>query len=74
MQYEKIRVYICFEHGRTVCICHRRRKGCGRRCTEDTVLRDRFEGWEESMNLSRYGPEKQNGSAEQTGGEGAWKV
>ncbi len=52
---EKIKVFIRFEKGRTVCICKRDRKGCGLGCLPEVVERDRFAGWEDTFQQDRYG-------------------
>jgi len=52
---EKIPVYIRVERGKTVCLCPRNRKACKRPCEKDTVTRDVFEGWEQTMKRDRYG-------------------
>ena len=53
--YERIPVYILFEKGRAVCVCHAGRKLCRRQCQRDTVTRDKFEGWRETLYRNRYG-------------------
>lgn len=55
---ERIPVYIDFENGTAVCICHQDRKMCNRPCEKATVERDRYEGWRQTMNTSRYGPKR----------------
>ena len=57
-EVEKIPVYIRIEKGRTVCVCHRGRKGCSRKCEADTVTRDKFDGWRSIMERDRYGKSK----------------
>lgn len=53
---EKIKVWIDFKDGKTVCICKRDRKKCNsKRCVRDVVERDRFYGWEETFRQNRYG-------------------
>lgn len=52
---ERIPVYILFEHGRAVCICHAGKKLCRRNCERDTVTRDKYEGWKETLYRNRYG-------------------
>ena len=39
---EKIKVYIDIQDGKTVCICKRSHKGCGKKCEPDVVERDKF--------------------------------
>lgn len=51
---EKINVYVDIVNGRTVCICTRSHKGCGKPCEKDVVTRDRFRGWEQTAR-NRYG-------------------
>ncbi len=53
---EKIPVYVRVEKGRTICICHAGRRGCGCSCCErDTVTRDKFAKWESTRRKNRYG-------------------
>lgn len=52
---EKIKVYIDFQDGKTVCICKRSRKGCNKKCEPDVVERDKFYGWEKIFRQNRYG-------------------
>lgn len=52
---EKISVYIDIENGKTVCICHTSAKGCGKNCPRDTVERDKYREWEQTMKRNRYG-------------------
>ena len=52
---EKIKVYINFRNGKTVCICKRNKKGCNKNCTPDIVDRDKFAGWESTFHRNRYG-------------------
>ena len=52
---EKIKVYIDFKDGKTVCICKRSQKKCKKDCTPDEVERDRYAGWQSTMNRDRYG-------------------
>ena len=54
-QYEKLKVYIHTEKGRTVCMCLKANKLCPRRCEEDEAFRDRFKGWEGTMSRNRWG-------------------
>ena len=42
---EKIKVYIDIQDGKTICICKRSNKGCGKKCEPDVVERDKFAGW-----------------------------
>lgn len=53
---ERIAVYVDVKDGKTVCICTRRYKGCGKHCEKDFVERDRFFDWQNTMNTSKYGP------------------
>ena len=39
---ERIKVYICIQDGKTVCICKRGKKGCNKKCEPDVVIRDKF--------------------------------
>jgi len=53
---EKIPVYIWIKNGKTICVCHAGRRGCGRPCCErDEVTRDVYRGWEEARRRNRYG-------------------
>lgn len=52
---EKVKVFIRYENGKTVCICHRNAKRCKRRCEADVVERDKFNGWKETFKRNRYG-------------------
>lgn len=52
---ETIKVYVDLHNGKTVCICARSNKGCNKPCQKDEVERDKFKGWRETMNRSRYG-------------------
>lgn len=52
---EKIPVFIRIEKGKTVCICHAGSKGCKRNCPRDTVTRDKFDKWQETMCRDKYG-------------------
>ncbi len=52
---EKIKVFIRFEKGRTVCICKRDRKRCGRSCSPEVVERDRFAEWDDTFQRDHYG-------------------
>ena len=53
---ESIKVFARIENGRTVCICKRDRKRCGRRdCSPEVVERDRFAEWEDTFHRDRYG-------------------
>lgn len=42
---EKIKVFIDFQNGKTVCICKRSRKRCGKNCSPEVVERDKFAEW-----------------------------
>lgn len=52
---EKIKVYIDWQDGKTVCICKRSKKMCGKNCDPDVVERDKFYGWEKTFQQNRYG-------------------
>lgn len=52
---EKIKVYIDWQNGKTVCICKRSKKKCNKKCEPDVVERDKFYGWEETFKQNRYG-------------------
>lgn len=54
-QKERIKVFVRIKDGKTVCICKRSRKGCGRACEPDVVERDRYAGWKSTMKRNRYG-------------------
>lgn len=53
---EAIKVFVDIREGKAVCICKRSRKKCKRSCTPDVVERDRYAGWQGTMNKDRYGP------------------
>lgn len=52
---EKIKVYIDVQNGKTVCICKRSKKRCGKNCEPDVVERDKYAGWESTFKWNRYG-------------------
>lgn len=54
---EKIKVFIKFRNGQTVCICKRSDKRCpaGAECVPDVVERNKFEGWQETFMRDKYG-------------------
>lgn len=52
---ERIKVYVKIVNGKTVCICHKGRKGCGDPCDSAVVERDRFDGWDDTFRRNRYG-------------------
>lgn len=52
---EEIPVFVCYEKGKTTCICHRDHKGCNRNCEKDIVSRDKFRDWRKTMNRDRFG-------------------
>ncbi len=52
---EKIKVFIDYQDGKTVCICKRDRKRCGKACQKEVVERDRFAEWQSTMRRNRYG-------------------
>ena len=52
---EKIPVFIDVVNGKTVCICKRSRKKCGKNCEPDVVERDKFGGWQEMFRQNKYG-------------------
>lgn len=54
-QVERIKVFIKFEKGKTVCICKRDNKRCNSDCSPDIVERSKFEGWESTMKRNKYG-------------------
>ena len=55
---ESIPVYVDIRNGKTVCICHRSRKGCGKNCEKDSVSRDKFADWKKLMKRDRFGKSK----------------
>lgn len=57
-QKERIKVYIDFKNGETICICKRSKKGCKKKCIPDVVRRDRFSGWQQTCKVDRYGNSK----------------
>jgi hypothetical protein len=54
-EQEKIPVWVQIVNGKTVCICHRGRKGCKKPCEKDVVTRDKFAGWQSVMRRDRFG-------------------
>ena len=52
---ERIPVYTNIVNGKTVCLCHRNRKGCGKKCEKDFVLRDKFDDWKKTFERDRFG-------------------
>lgn len=52
---ETIKVYIDYQDGKTVCICKRSKKMCGKYCVKDVVERDKFRGWIDTFKVNRYG-------------------
>lgn len=54
-EVEKIKVFVNVEHGKTVCICKRSNKNCGKNCQPDVVDRDRFAGWQSVFRRNKYG-------------------
>lgn len=52
---ERIKVFIDIQDGKTVCICKRSKRGCGKNCVPDVVERDKFEGWKSTFRRDRYG-------------------
>ena len=52
---EKIKVFIDFQNGKTVCICKRSRKRCGKNCSPEVVERDKFAEWERTFHRDRFG-------------------
>ena len=54
-EQEKIPVWVQIVNGKTVCICHRGRKGCKKPCEKDVVTRDKFAGWQGIMRRDRFG-------------------
>ena len=52
---EKIKVYIDFQNGRTVCICTKENKRCDKKCIPEVVERDKFFGWEKTFRVNRFG-------------------
>ena len=52
---EKIKVYIDIQDGKTICICKRSNKGCGKQCEPDVVERDKFAGWKSTFRRNRFG-------------------
>ena len=54
-EQEQIPVWVRIVKGKTVCICCRGRKRCKKQCEKDTVLRDKFAGWQDIMLRDRFG-------------------
>lgn len=52
---EKIKVYANIIDGKTVCICHAGKKGCGKKCPREIVTRDKYYGWEKTFRRNKYG-------------------
>lgn len=52
---EKIKVFADIQNGKTVCICRRSNKKCGKKCEPDVVERDRFTDWESAFHRDKYG-------------------
>lgn len=52
---ETIKVFVDIKDGKTVCICKRSKKRCGKNCQPDVVERDKFRGWESTMKRDRFG-------------------
>lgn len=52
---ESINVFINIKNGKTVCICKRSHKRCGKNCQSDVVERDKFRVWDATMNRTRFG-------------------
>ena len=52
---EKIPVFLKIINGKTVCVCHACQKGCRQNCQRDTVTRDKFDGWKDTLYRNRYG-------------------
>lgn len=54
-EVERIKVYIRFDKGRTVCMCCQSKKLCERKCAKDIVERDKFADWEKTFKRDRFG-------------------
>lgn len=52
---EKIKVFIDYQNGQTVCICKRSHKVCNKHCIPDVVERDKYRGWRQTFNVNKYG-------------------
>ena len=52
---EKIPVFLKIINGKTVCVCHAGQKGCRDHCQRDTVTRDKFDGWKDTLYRNRFG-------------------
>ena len=52
---EKIKVFTDFQNGKTVCICKRSRKRCGKKCSTEVVERDKLAEWERTFHRDRFG-------------------
>lgn len=52
---ERIKVYVDYEGGKTVCICRRDNKRCDKPCTPDVVERDKYRGWKDTFRVDKYG-------------------
>ncbi len=55
---EKIKVFIDFRNGKSVCICERSNKRCGKDCVPDVVERDKYAGWKQMFKQDVYGKSK----------------
>lgn len=57
---EKIKVYIDYKDGQTVCICKRSHKRCNKHCHKDVVERDKYRGWQQTCKVNKYGKTNDN--------------
>ena len=56
IEKEQIKVYVCFEGGKTVCICKRPGKMCdSKTCLKDVVERDQYRDIEKLAKQDKYG-------------------
>lgn len=55
---ERIKVYVNYEDGKTVCVCQRDHKRCDKPCVPDVVERDKYRDWKETFQVDKYGKSK----------------
>lgn len=52
---EVLKVFIDWKDGKTVCICLRSRRRCGKNCSKAVVERDLYRGWYKTFQQDKYG-------------------
>lgn len=56
IEKEKIKVYVCFEDGRTICICKRPGKMCDcKTCLKEVVERDQYRDLDKLATQDKFG-------------------